>query len=138
VKDSVVSAIKEISDARIGTGVRTKEDADGGAYVIVDGIAVGHSFSPSTSWIGFHIVWTCPDADVYPHFADPGLKYVGSNTTPNQHAEGNLPAAITRGATMPGFEIPAIQMSRRSNHRNAETDSALQKLLRVVEFLRSR
>jgi len=39
---------------------------------------------------------------------------------------------------MPGFELPAIQVSRRSNHRRAETDSALQKLLRILEFLRSR
>jgi hypothetical protein len=137
MKDSAAAAIKEITDARIGTGVRTKEDADGGAYVIVDGIQIGDSFSPSTSWIGFHILWTCPDDDVYPHFADPGLKYVGSNAAPNQHPDGNLPAAISRGGTMPGFDFPAIQISRRSNHRNAETDSALQKLLRVIEFLRS-
>lgn len=138
MKESVAAAIKEIIDAGIGTGVRTREDADGGAYVIVDGIPIGESFSPATPWIGFHIVWTCPDADVYPHFADPSLKYVGSNAAPNQYPEGNLPTAITRGGTMPGFEIPAIQISRRSNHRNAETDSALQKLLRIIEFLRSR
>jgi hypothetical protein len=138
MKESVAAAIDEIIDAGIGTGVRTKEDADGGAYVIVDGIAIGDSFSPSTSWIGFHVVWTCPDGDVYPHFADPGLKYVGCGAAPNEHPEGNLPTAITRGGTMPGFEIPAIQISRRSNHRNLETDSALQKLLRIIEFLRSR
>ncbi len=106
MKESVAVAIKEIEDAGVGTGVRTKEDADGGACVIVDGIAIGDAFSPSTSWIGFHIVWTCPDADVYPHFIDPGLTYIGSAPTPNQHPEGNLPAAISRGATMPGFENP--------------------------------
>ncbi len=138
MKESVALAINEITDAGIGTGVRTREDADGGAYVIVDGTAIGDSFSPATTWIGFHILWTCPDADVYPHFADPSLKYIGSGETPNQHPEGNLPTAITRGATMPGFEIPAIQISRRSNHRNPETDSTLQKLLRIIEFLRSR
>ncbi len=138
MKVTVVAAIKEISDARVGTDVRTKEDADGGAYVIVDGIRVGASFSPSTAWIGFHIVWAYPDADVYPHFADASLKYVGANSTPNQYPEGNLPSAMTRGATMPGFEVPAIQISRKSNRRNAETDSALRKLLRIIEFLRTR
>ncbi|MGD0065790.1 MAG: hypothetical protein ABSB76_20375 [Streptosporangiaceae bacterium] len=78
-------------------------------------------------------VWTYPDADVYALFADVGVRYVGSGPVPNQHRDGNLPTALMRSAAMPGFELPAIQISRRSNHRNAETDSALQKLLRVLE-----
>jgi hypothetical protein len=28
---------------------------------------------------------------------------------------------MTRGAVMPGFDLRAIQVSRRSNHRSAET-----------------
>jgi hypothetical protein len=138
MKEDVGAAIEELQAARIGSGVRTEEDPDGGAYVIVDDVAIGGSFDPSTSWIGFHIVWTYPDADVYPLFTDAGVRYVGSGPAPNQHPDGNLPTALTRGATMPGFEFPAIQISRRSNHHNAETDSALQKLLRVLEFLRTR
>jgi hypothetical protein len=90
------------------------------------------------SWIGFQITWTYPDADVYPHFIDPGVRYVGSGPCEIQHPEGNLPKAMGRGATMPGFELPATQISRRSLHRSAETDTALQKLLRVVAFLESR
>jgi hypothetical protein len=39
---------------------------------------------------------------------------------------------------MPGFDLPAIQVSRRSNHRNADTDTAVQKLLRITDFLRTR
>ena len=106
--------------------------------MIVDAINIGENFAPSVAWIGFHITWPYPDADVYPHFIDPTVRYIGSAPTPNQHPEGNLPAAMSRGQTMPGFEMPAIPVSRRSNHRNAETDSALQKLLRIVAFLRSR
>ena len=138
MKDAVTAAINEIAEAQIGTTVRVKEDSDGGAYVVVDAVAIGPAFSPVTTWIGFHIVWTYPDCDVYPHFSEPGLRYVGSGATPNQHPDGNLPNAMTRGATMPGFELKAIQISRRSNRRNAETDSALQKLFRVIEFLRGR
>lgn len=138
MKADVASAVGELEAARIGTGVRTKDDSDGGTYVVVDEVTIGDSFVPSTSWIGFHIVWTYPDADVYPLFIDAGIRYVGSDPAPNQHLDGNLPTALTRGAIMPGFELTAIQISRRSNHRNAETDSALQKLLRVLQFLRSR
>jgi hypothetical protein len=38
---------------------------------------------------------------------------------------------------MPGFAIPAIQISRRSpGQRISESDSVLVKLLRIVHFLR--
>lgn len=138
MKPQVARAIGELEAARIGSRVRTQSDPDGGSYVIVDDLAIGDSFDPTSSWIGFHIVWTYPDSDVYPFFADAGIRYVGTGPAPNQHPDGNLPTALTRGATMPGFDLPALQISRRSNRRNTETDSALRKLLRVLDFLRSR
>ena len=138
MKAEVAAAIEEIEASQVGTGVRVKPDPDGGAYTIVDGVAIGPCFDPGSSWIGFHITWTYCDSDIYPHFIDAGVRYVGSGPAPNQHPGGDLPMALTRGATMPGFELPAIQVSRRSNHRNAETDSGLQKLLRIAEFLRTR
>jgi len=138
MKPHVARAIGELEAAQIGSRVRTKSDLDGGSYVIVDDLAIGDSFDPTSSWIGFHIVWTYPDSDVYPFFADAGIRYVGTGQAPNQHPDGNLPTALMRGAAMPGFDLPAIQISRRSNRRNADTDSALRKLLRVLDFLRSR
>jgi hypothetical protein len=138
MKPDVAEAVKEMETALIGSAVRIIEDHDGGAYVVVDDVAIGDSFSPRSSWIGFHVTWTYPDCDVYPHFIDAGVKYIGSGPAPNQHTAGNLPTALTRGATMPGFDLPAIQISRRSNHRNANTDTAVQKLLRITDFLRTR
>jgi hypothetical protein len=138
MKPAVEHALEELRQGLPDRDLRVKEDPDGGALVMVEGMEIGQVFSPSISWIGFHITWPYPDADVYPHFIDPKVQYVGTGAVPNQYPEGNLPTAMTRGATMPGFEVPAIQVSRRSNRRNAETDSALEKLLRVVEFLRGR
>lgn len=138
MKPDVAEAIEEIRGGFPKNTVRVNEDPDGGARVIVDDLDIGPAFSPTVSWIGFHITFPYPDADVYPHFLDAGVKYVGSGSTPNESPDGNLPTAMSRGALMPGFELPAIQISRRSNRRNAETDTALQKLLRVLEFLRSR
>jgi hypothetical protein len=138
MKPDVAVAVEELEAALIGSVVRVIEDRDGGAYVVVDDVAIGDSFSPRSSWIGFHIVWTYPDSDIYPHFVNAGVKYAGPGPAPNQHTDGNLPAALTRGATMPGFDLPAIQISRRSNHRDAHTDTAVQKLLRVIDFLRTR
>jgi hypothetical protein len=138
MKREVDRAIEALRRGLPGHQIRALPDPDGGAFVIVDDVEIGDGFSPARSWIGFHITFACPEPDVYPHFIDPGVRYVGAGPAPNQHPEGNLPTAMSRGATMPGFELPAIQVSRRSNRRNAATDTPLQKLLRVAEFLRTR
>lgn len=138
MKPEVAKAVEELTTGSPGTGVRSMQDADGGAYVLVDGVDLGQAFAPASSWIGFHITFTYPDADVYPHFIDAKVRYVGDGAAPNQFPDGALPVSMTRVATMPGFELPAIQVSRRSNRRDAETDSALRKLLRIIDFLKSR
>jgi hypothetical protein len=138
MKSAVAKAIEELGAGAPGSGVRSMPDADGGAFVIVDGIVIGSCFDPSRSWIGFHITWPYPDADVYPHFIDAAVRYVGSGDAPNKYPEGDLPMSLTRGAEMPGFELKAIQVSRRSNGRTPETDTALWKLLRVIAFLATR
>jgi hypothetical protein len=135
MKAEVAEAIEQIKRAAVG--VRSVPDADGGACVLVDGIDIGSAFSPSVTWIAFPITWAYPDTDCYPHFIDPGIKYVGSGPAPNQHPDGNLPKSITRGATVPGFNCAASQVSRKANRRNADTDTALLKLMRVIDFLRS-
>ena len=138
MKPAVEAAIGEIRDGLPRHEVRVKPDSDGGAYIVVAGLDIGDCFAPPESWIGFQIAWMCPEADTYPHFIDPAVRYIGQREAPNQYPEGNLPKSMTRNATMPGFDLTAIQVSRRSNRRNAETDSPLQKLLRVIQFLGSR
>ena len=137
MKPEVAKAVDELAAGAPGAGVRTKEDADGGAFVLVDGLELGR-FEPAISWIGFHVTWTYPEADVYPHFIESSVRYIGDGPAPNVYPHGNLPTSMTRGAIMPGFELTAIQISRKSNRRNPETDTALRKLLRIIEFLRSR
>lgn len=138
MKANVERAVAEIREGLPGLDVVVKEDGDGGAFVIVNGVRIGECYAPTSSWIGFQITFPYPDADVYPHFIDTAVKYVGNGEAPNAHPDGNLPTALSRGAMMPGFDRPAIQISRRSNRRDPETDSALLKLIRIVEFLRSR
>lgn len=136
--DHVETGLDLLREGMAGHDVRVMEDGSGGVYVIVEEVDIGDHFMPPRSWIGFHTTWA-EDADVYPHFIDPSVRYVGpSDGAPNAFPDGNLPTAMSHGATMPGFNLPAIQISRRSNHRNAETDTPLMKLLRIVEFLRTR
>lgn len=138
MKATVEAAIAEIRTGLPGHEVLVKPDPDGGAFVIVEGLAIGDQFAPPVTWIGFQITWSCPDADTYPHFIDAAVRYVGTNAAPNQYPQGNLPTSLTRGAVMPGFDRPAIQVSRRSPRRDADVDTPLEKLLRVLTFLRSR
>lgn len=137
MKRAVVEAIEELRAAFPDSSVTFVEDAEGGASVRIEPVDIGPGFEPRRTWIGFHITWPYPDADVYPLFIDGMVKYVGSRAAPNAHPEGALPVPMSRGATMPGFERPAIQISRRSNRRDPETDSAARKALRVIEFLRT-
>ena len=138
MKAQVEQGIDELRRGLPGCAVRVKEDPDGGAFVIVDSLCIGTAFEPTSSWVGFHMTFPYPDADVYPHFIDPVVTYTGAGAAPSKHPDGDLPTSLTRGATMPGFEVAAIQVSRRSNRRDADTDTALHKLLRVLEFLRTR
>jgi hypothetical protein len=136
--EQVETSLEELRQGMAGHDVRVQEDGDGGAYVIVDDIEIGDHFAPPRSWIGFHVTFA-EDADVYPHFIDPGLLYIGPlESAPIEHPEGNLPTAMSRGQQMPGFNLAAIQVSRRSNHRNGDTDSPLMKLLRLIDFLQTR
>jgi hypothetical protein len=138
MKPGVEAALAELRAGLPDNNLRQLEDGEGGACAIVDDLFIGENWTPSVVWIGFHITWPYPDADIYPHFLDPQVKYVGSQEARNQHPEGNLPVPMSRGGTMPGFNLPAIQISRRSQRRNVETDSALQKLMRVLALLRSK
>lgn len=135
--DAVAQAIAQLGVAFPDCSVTHEEDGDGGAYVIIDGVDIGESFAPRITWIGFRITYPYPESDVYPLFIDATATYHGDRPTPNQHADGNLPVPMTRGAEMPGFKKAAVQVSRRSNRRDANTDTAAHKVLRVLDVLRS-
>lgn len=138
MKTAVAKALEDLREGLPGTEISSLDDPDGGAYVLVKNLDIGSSFAPATSWIGFHITFSYPDADVYPHFIDAKVQYVGEGEAPNEFADGNLPKAMTRNAVAAGFDLPAIQVSRKSENRDPTAYSALSKLLSVVEFLRTR
>lgn len=123
---AITQAIDEIQEAYPGATVTTREDGEGGAFVIVEDVELGHPYNQPTTWVGFRVTFQYPYADVYPYFVRGDLSRVDGRTLGEA-----LSAATFESRT-------AIQVSRRSNRRDAAFDTAYLKLLRVMEWLRQR
>jgi hypothetical protein len=124
----VEQAIAEIRATFPGHQVDVEPDPDGGAYVAVRDLHLGDQYAPSVSWVGFHITFQYPHADVYPHFCVAGLK----------KNDAAVAAPFHKGEWKPpSGAVPATSVSRRSNHWNPAVDTAAIKLMKVLEWIRS-
>ena len=124
MKPHVAQAVDELDRAFPSSSVLTREDGEGGAYVIVGDVAIGPKYKPSSTWIGGHITAFYPYADIYPLF-------VGADV---RRANGvAFEPPVTPGAQ---FERrPALQVSRRNNHTQNYPQTAVAKFLKVLQFL---
>ncbi len=126
-KPAVAKATEEIRSCFPNCQVELYPDGSGGAFVIVRDIPLGPPYAQLDTWIGFQITFQYPYADVYPHFTRPDL----TRTDQKRLGEGFGMTAQFRGQ-------PAIQISRRSNKLNPATDTASLKLLKVLQWLKTR
>lgn len=129
LKPKVQQAIDELRHRFAESAVLHQEDGEGGAYVTVDPVDLGPRFTEATrsSWIGFRITCQYPFADVYPHFVRPDL----------HRADGQPHGPGVSGPTQfVGVGRAALQLSRRSNHRDPDTETAVLKLLKVLVWMR--
>src|SRR6266849_5171240 len=62
--------------------IKAASEPQGGAYLIVQNLAIGERYIPNTTWIGFLITFQYPDADVYPHFIRGDLKRADGQSFP--------------------------------------------------------
>ena len=120
----VVKAIEEIGNTFDRCTVEAEPDGSGGAVVVVKGIPMGCPYEQAHVWIGFRITFQYPYADVYPHFTNANLA-----RSDRGGLGGGFGTAKFRGQ-------PAIQVSRRSNRLNPETDTAALKLLKVIRWMK--
>ena len=121
----VAQAIEEIRCTFEGCGVEVDEDGSGGAFVVVTGISLGCPYVQAEIWIGFQITFQYPYADVYPHFTNADLTRLNGTELGEGFGLGSF-----RGR-------PAMQISRRSNRLNPQTDTAALKLLKVVRWMKN-
>ena len=123
---AVAQAIDEIRGTFEGCGVEVEEDGSDGTCVVVNGIRLGRPYAQAEVWIGFQITFQYPYADVYPHFTNADLARSNGAGLGEGFGSGSF-----RGR-------PAMQISRRSNRLNPQTDTAALKLLKVVRWMKSR
>lgn len=126
MKSTVEEAVTEIRDAFPDTEVTTTEDGDGGAHVLVNRVPLADFYAQRDTWVGFHITHTYPFSDVYPHFVRHDLRYTNGTSLRN---------GLSSEHNYQGRK--AVQISRKSNHHNPVTDTALLRLHKVLQWLNS-
>ena len=124
MKQGVANAIEELKRAFPSSQVCSREDGSGGAYVIVEDVAIGDRYRPSSTWVGGHITALYPYADIYPLFMGDDVRRVDGVA---------FEAPVTPGAQF--FDRAALQISRRNNHTQNYPQAAVAKFLKVLHFL---
>lgn len=126
MKSAVIQAIEELRCHFPESDVTARDTGDGGAVVTIDRVDVGDGYTPMETWVGFCISFQYPHADIYPLFVRADLTRVDGGS----HGEG---------ISLQTFEgQPALQLSRRSNRLNPQTDTAALKVIKVIEWLRTK
>lgn len=122
----VEQAVEELKSSFPESRIETEAESQGGAHVTVHDLSIGDQYIPAISWVSFTIGFQYPNADVYPHFFDKEIKRKDNE----QLGEG---FSIQKWQ-----EKDALQVSRKSNNLDPLTDTAATKLLKVLEWVRSR
>jgi len=123
---AVADAIADVRRAFPGAQLVESPDGTGGAFVIVEPVELGEAFAPQSTWLGFYLSPMLPDADVYP-------LYVGGDVTRADRS----PLANPAIQAMTWRDRAALQLSRRSNRRDAAVSTPALKASNVVAWLRA-
>ncbi|MGV4982924.1 hypothetical protein ACVB8X_16325 [Streptomyces sp. NRAIS4] len=119
---AIAEAVEAVRSHFVGHPVAVRTDGAGGVVVIIEDVPVGSAYVPSVTWLGFQISAAYPDADVYPH-------YTGVLTRADGQPHGPAMQQVQ------WQDRPAMQISRRSNRRDAAVDNAALKAERIRRWL---
>ena len=126
MKQEVEQAIEELRRCFTEAEVLACAKEDGGAAVTIDPIELGPIYSPQQTWLRFDIGFQYPYAHVYPLFVRPDLT----------RADGQPHGKAITAASFQGE--PALQLSRSNNHLDPAVDTAALKVIKVIEWLRTK
>lgn len=126
MKKAVTEAIREIERGFPDAVVTVKDDGEGGAYVYVEPVDISETYSEATrrTWIGFKIAFNYPFADLYPHHVRGDLA----------RADGAALGLGMSASQFVPFEKASIQLSRRTPEGGWAHQTALVKVLKVIDW----
>lgn len=125
MKAGVLKAIEQIKRHFADHDVRVAPAPCGGAYVVVEDVALGPPYAQASSWVGCFLTSACPEADTYPFYVRGDLaRGDGSPLRTPLHVNhtwpNDAPGITPRGAVMVsrkqknqscwGRETPLIKM----------------------------
>lgn len=130
MNDTVKEGIRELKKAFPASTVEVEADEEGGAFIKVHDLLLGHQYEPSRSWVAFRISFQYPFADVYPHFLPAEVQRVDRVDLTNPFHKNH---PWVHGTVCE----PAIMVSRRSNKREPAADFAAIKLAKVLDWIQA-
>lgn len=125
VTAAVAVAVDGIRRAFPDAPVYAWPDGQGGAFVVIDDVELGVTWTPSRSWLGFMISYLHPETDCYPHYVRPDLLRTDGRA---------LAAPFHGGQSFDG--VYAIMVSRRSPGRDPRLDTPARKTQSVLQFVK--
>jgi hypothetical protein len=124
MKIEVAAGIEQLKRQFSTTSLTLREDGQGGAYVVMEPVAIGQNYKPTATWIGFHITAQYPYADIYPVF-------IGADVVRTDGVAFAPP--VTSGHHFEGR--PALQISRRNTAAQSCLQTVPAKILKILDFL---
>ena len=132
MKGPVTAALSVMSERYGAERVRAVPDGQGGAWVEIDGIDLGATYEQTTTFVLVLLPFNLPNADVYPVHVRHDL----SRSDGAGLGEGFSATAVT----WPGDSEPrpVTQVSRRTRGSEFTRQTPLQKIEKVIEWIRTR
>lgn len=112
--------------------VRVVPDGQGGAWVEIADVPLGESFTQETTFVLFLLPFNLPNADVYPVFVRNGLERVDGSP----HGQGFQSTSVSWPGETDTRSV--TQLSRRTRGGHFARQTPVQKLEKVLTWLRSR
>lgn len=132
MKEAVQTALTAITDRYGVERVRSVPDGQGGVWVEISGVDLGDAYTQATTFALFLLPFNLPNADVYP-------LYVCHELTRSDGA-GLGEGFSATSVNVPGDpqQRPATQVSRRTRRSDFARQTPLQKVEKVIDWIRTR
>jgi hypothetical protein len=132
LKNAVDEAIGGLNAAYGEEQILIVPDSQGGAWVEVREVELGHNYLQETTFVVFLLPFNLPGADIYPMFVRDDLA---------RRDNAPLGEGLQRTAlSWPGqpAQRPVVQVSRRTRGGAFASQTAAQKVEKVLEWLRNK